>query len=142
MSAHQCPPPAPSQSIGTNGVGTRDKQLNIGTVLMLSGCLVTLVMTELPGLKPFFFTFITDVMPWHKLSTVLLLNLPQCLNQKQWSVWQNIRMARLAQTNGPSSPVACLPTVARARCPRGNEQNWATLGPASVIHSQLPANRG
>ncbi|XP_043369577.1 C-type lectin domain family 2 member L isoform X3 [Dermochelys coriacea] len=34
-----------------------------------------------------------------------------------------IRTAILGQTKGPSSPVSCLPTMANARCPRGNEQN-------------------
>ncbi|XP_073200850.1 transmembrane emp24 domain-containing protein 7 isoform X2 [Lepidochelys kempii] len=36
---------------------------------------------------------------------------------------QYIRTAILGQTKGLSSPVSCLPTVANARCPRGNEQN-------------------
>ncbi|CAM5117645.1 unnamed protein product [Natator depressus] len=32
-------------------------------------------------------------------------------------------MVILGQTNGPHSPVSCLLTVVKARCPRGNEQN-------------------
>ncbi|XP_065437323.1 integrator complex subunit 6 isoform X10 [Chrysemys picta bellii] len=39
------------------------------------------------------------------------------------SDYKNIRAAILGQTKGPSSPVSCLPTVASARCFRGNEQN-------------------
>ncbi|XP_043348911.1 arf-GAP with coiled-coil, ANK repeat and PH domain-containing protein 2 isoform X2 [Dermochelys coriacea] len=39
----------------------------------------------------------------------------------------NIRLARLGQIKGPSSPVSCLPTVANARCTRGSELNRAAL---------------
>ncbi|XP_075796064.1 dual specificity protein phosphatase 22-A-like isoform X3 [Pelodiscus sinensis] len=52
----------------------------------------------------------------------------------------NIRTAMLGQTNLPSSPVSCLPTVANARCPRGSERNrllmastWETSGDMTYL---------
>ncbi|CAM4682593.1 unnamed protein product [Lepidochelys kempii] len=49
---------------------------------------------------------------------------------------KNIRTAILDQTKGPFiSPVSCLPTVANARCPRGNEQKrsqWCLLALESL----------
>ncbi|CAM4480514.1 unnamed protein product [Caretta caretta] len=47
---------------------------------------------------------------------------------------KNIRTAILGQTKGPSSPVSCLPAVANARCPRGNEQ--------LPTHKRLDSNEG
>uniref|UniRef100_A0A674ISY4 Unc-13 homolog B n=1 Tax=Terrapene triunguis TaxID=2587831 RepID=A0A674ISY4_9SAUR len=46
-------------------------------------------------------------------------------------------------TEGPSSPVCCLPTVANARCPRGNQQNKESSSDPSPVsccktmHSRL-----
>uniref|UniRef100_A0A8C3H645 S-formylglutathione hydrolase n=1 Tax=Chrysemys picta bellii TaxID=8478 RepID=A0A8C3H645_CHRPI len=36
---------------------------------------------------------------------------------------KKVRTAILGRTKGPSSPVACHPTVSNIRCPRGNEQS-------------------
>uniref|UniRef100_A0A8C0GW49 C2H2-type domain-containing protein n=1 Tax=Chelonoidis abingdonii TaxID=106734 RepID=A0A8C0GW49_CHEAB len=56
-----------------------------------------------------------------------------------------ITTAILGQTNGPSRPVSCLPTVASARCFRGSEQHKQSLigaGTTSENGEENPHHKG
>uniref|UniRef100_A0A452I200 WD repeat-containing protein 62 n=1 Tax=Gopherus agassizii TaxID=38772 RepID=A0A452I200_9SAUR len=109
----------------------------------------TLLDTEISYFTPIKNDFLGDTELEPKNLDQLLLEVSEPYirsesnpNNYCWADWKNIRTAMLGQTKGPSSPVSCLPTVASARCFRGNEQNRSpSSDPSPVTHSQLLANQ-